>query len=57
VCTSMPSKLTVPPVGSTSLSTARPKVVLPQPDSPTRPMVDPRGTSKSTPSTALTEPI
>src|SRR5262249_162331 len=31
-------------------------VVLPQPDSPTSPTVWPRGTSRSTPSTALTDP-
>jgi hypothetical protein len=38
---SRPSKLTVPDVGSTSPSTARPIVVLPDPDSPTNPRVSP----------------
>ena len=57
VCTSMPSKLTLPPVGSTNRSIALPKVVLPHPDSPTRPIVEPRVTSRSTPSTALTAPM
>ncbi len=35
---------------------ARATVVLPQPDSPTRPTIEPRGTSKLTPSTASREP-
>ena len=37
-----------------SLSSSRPTVVLPQPDSPTRPSVSPRAISRSTPSTART---
>ena len=35
---------------------ARPVVVLPQPDSPTRPTVPPRGTEKLTASTAVNDP-
>ncbi len=38
---SVPAKPMVPAVGSSSLSTVRPTVVLPQPDSPTRPSVSP----------------
>ena len=50
----MPSKRTLPPVGSISRRTQRPAVVLPEPDSPTRPTILLRGTAKLTPSTALT---
>ena len=57
VVTSVPSKTMRPPVVSTSRITARAKVDLPQPDSPTRPSVSPRFTSSETPSTARTEPI
>ena len=39
---SRPSKTILPAVGSTRRTTARPVVVLPQPDSPTRPTVSPR---------------
>jgi hypothetical protein len=46
------SKLIRPAVGSVSRMTTRARVDLPQPDSPTRPTVSPRNTSKSTPSTA-----
>src|SRR6266700_468372 len=53
---SRPSKTIFPPVGSSSRTTARPVVVLPQPDSPTRPSVSPGATVKSTPSTARTTP-
>ena len=56
VVRSTPSKRTVPAVGSTRRSTARPNVDLPQPDSPTRPSVVPRRTSRSMPSTARTWP-
>ena len=52
--TSVPSKMIVPAVASTSRITARAKVDLPQPDSPTRPSVSPRRTSSDTPSTART---
>src|SRR5215210_755515 len=52
---SSPSKYTLPSVGSTRRSTVRPSVVLPQPDSPTRPRVSPRRTKKLTSSTALTQ--
>ena len=45
-----------PTVGSISRSSSRPTVVLPQPDSPTRPSVSPRRISKLTPSTAWTDP-
>src|ERR1700750_2215054 len=47
----------VPPVGSSSRVSSRPVVVLPQPDSPTRPRGWPCGTAKSMPSTARTAPI
>src|SRR5689334_676189 len=51
---SRPSKITRPPVGGSRRRMQRPVVVLPQPDSPTRPSVSPRPISKLTPSTALT---
>ena len=54
--TSSPATTMRPEVGSTSLSTARPTVDLPQPDSPTRPSVSPCATEKLTPSTARTSP-
>ena len=44
------------PVGSISLMIVRPSVVLPHPDSPTRPSVSPVRTARSTPSTAWTWP-
>ena len=53
---SSPPKTTLPPVGGSSWSTVRPRVVLPQPDSPTRLKISPFLTSKSTPSTAYTVP-
>src|SRR5262245_46791563 len=43
-----------PAVGSTRRSTERPRVVFPQPDSPTKPSVSPAWTEKLTPSTAFT---
>ena len=46
VVMSVPSNLIVPDVGSISRSSNRPTVVLPEPDSPTRPSVSPRRTSK-----------
>ena len=52
-----PSNRRPPPVGSSSRSTSLAVVVLPQPDSPTRPRVWPRPTEKFTPSTARTTPI
>ncbi|OLT31122.1 hypothetical protein BJF79_08990 [Actinomadura sp. CNU-125] len=52
--TSSPSKSIVPLVTSTSRSSARPMVLLPDPDSPTRPSVSPGRRSKLTASTAFT---
>ena len=49
---STPSKVISPSVGSSSRRSVRPRVDLPQPDSPTRPTVSPRRISRSTPSTA-----
>ena len=49
---SRPSSRTVPAVGSIRRSTARPTVVLPQPDSPTSPSVSPGPIVKLTSSTA-----
>src|SRR3989304_8148799 len=46
-----------PAVGSISRRMHRPTVVLPRPDSPTRPYVSPSLISRSTPSTALTYPL
>ena len=54
--TSLPSNLTSPAVGSMSRRIVRPVVVLPQPDSPTRPSVSPGATSNETSFTALTAP-
>ena len=51
---SWPSNWMLPSVTPTSRITARAKVDLPQPDSPTRPTVSPRRTSRVTPSTART---
>ena len=56
VVSSWPSKRTDPLVGRSSWRTQRPVVVLPQPDSPTRPSVSPRRIVKLTPSTARTTP-
>ena len=53
--TSSPLKRTDPEVGSISRSRQRPVVVLPLPDSPTRPNVSPASTAKLTSSTALTD--
>src|SRR6267142_1530540 len=51
---SMPSNRIVPVSGSIRRRTARPAVVLPQPDSPTRPNVSPLLISKLMSSTAFT---
>ena len=51
---SFPFNIILPSVGFISLKMARPSVVLPQPLSPTRPMVSERITSKVTSSTAFT---
>ena len=51
---STPSKTTSPAVGSSSFSTLRPIVLLPEPDSPTRPSASPLRISKLTSSTART---
>ena len=57
---SCPPKSMVPPatwpLGGRSPSTDRAVTLLPQPDSPTRPTMVPRGTVRSTPSTAGTRP-
>ena len=53
---SRPSKMIVPPVGSSRRATQRAIVDLPQPDSPTTPSVSPAFSVKLTPSTALTAP-
>src|SRR5699024_12409162 len=50
--TSAPPARRLPGVGRRNPAIARPTVVLPEPDSPTRACVDPRGTSKEMPSTA-----
>src|SRR6516164_6511300 len=52
--TSRPSKRMRPAVGSISLSTSRPRVDLPQPDSPTSASVLLASSEKVTPSTAVT---
>jgi pantoate--beta-alanine ligase len=49
---STPSTSSDPPVTLVSPATARPIVVLPEPDSPTRPSTSPGRITKSTPSTA-----
>src|SRR6266852_3386667 len=51
-----PSNPMVPLVTSSAARTSFAVVVLPQPDSPTRPRVSPRLTVKLMPSTALTQP-
>ena len=53
---SLPSKLIAPPVGFSRPTTTLPIVVLPQPDSPTRPNVSPLRMVKVTSATALSEP-
>ncbi len=53
---SLPPKRTAPLVGLSRPTSIRPIVVLPQPDSPTRPSVSPLRMSKDTPATALTVP-
>ena len=54
---SIPSNLTVPAVLSRRRMSARPVVLLPQPDSPTRPSVSPRRMVNEMSSTARTTPI
>ena len=46
---STPSNWMPPAVGFSSRTSSRPSVVLPEPDSPTRPSTEPRGTARSTP--------
>src|SRR5256885_17248917 len=46
----------LPEVGSTSRRMQRPRVLLPEPDSPTNPKVSPARMSNETPSTARTSP-
>ena len=50
----LPSKMISPSVGSSSRTSVRPSVDLPQPDSPTSPSVSPSRTAKLTSSTACT---
>src|SRR5438552_18373899 len=50
----VPSKVTLPLEGSVSLISVLPRVVLPQPDSPTSPKVSPLLMPIETPSTAFT---
>ena len=38
----------LPEVGCSSRTKSRPSVVLPEPDSPTKPSTEPRGTARST---------
>ena len=54
---STPSNFTDPSVASRRRISARPVVLLPQPDSPTRPSVSPLRISKLTSSTARTSPL
>ena len=54
--TSSPSNVTLPALGSTRRSTARAIVVLPLPDSPTRPTTSPRPMSKEMSSMIRTGP-
>ena len=49
---SSPSKMTLPAVGASSRISSRPRVDLPQPDSPTRPSVSPGSMRSATSSTA-----
>src|SRR5262245_46489168 len=53
---SRPAKAMLPAVGCSAARTSFEVVVLPQPDSPTRPRVAPALMAKLTPSTALTKP-
>src|SRR5205085_4608476 len=53
---SVPRRRIVPEVGSVSRRTQFATVVLPLPDSPTRPRISPRASSNETPSTACTVP-
>src|SRR3990167_4306538 len=50
--TSSPSNKILPPSGAISFKIILPSVVLPQPDSPTRPRFSPAASARSTPSTA-----
>src|SRR5437667_1263531 len=54
---SSPAKRMVPAVGVSCSRISLDVVVLPHPDSPMRPKVSPGQIAKSTPSTALTQPI
>src|ERR1035437_3379528 len=54
---SRPAKRISPEVGFSNPTSRRPIVVLPQPDSPTRPKVSPFAIEKDTSETALTLPI
>ena len=56
VVMSVPRNVIVPPVGSMSRMSVRDSVVLPQPDSPTRPSVSPSRRCSVTSSTACTWP-
>src|ERR1035441_8674397 len=48
--------MTAPSTGRTNCRMVRPRVDLPQPDSPTNPRISPWSNENDTPSTALTEP-
>ncbi len=54
--TSLPPNTIRPPVWRVSFTTTRPVVVLPDPDSPTRPRISPLRIVRSMPSTARTTP-
>ena len=54
---SVPSSLMLPAVGSIRRRMMRARVVLPEPDSPTRPTASPGPMSRSTSVTALTRPL
>ena len=53
---SRPSRMTAPAVGRINCRMVRPRVDLPQPDSPTSPRISPWRNENDTPSTALTAP-
>ncbi len=53
----MPPRWIEPACGWVIRTMARPMVVLPDPDSPTRPSVSPRSIVNETPSTARTQPV
>ena len=56
VTTSRPATLAEPRSGRSSVASTRTAVVLPAPFGPSMPRIEPRGTSRSTPSSALVLP-